>query len=106
MGFFSFLRQPDLSQGYAEYRATPGALLLDVRTPEEYREGHLPGSQNIPLPFLDRVGEVAKQKAAPLFVYCLSGSRSGQAVRILSSMGYTSVKNIGGIAGYQGKVEY
>lgn len=106
MGFFSFLRQEDLSQGYAAYCATPGGLLLDVRTPQEYREGHLPGSRNLPLASLDRVKEVAGDQETPLFVYCLSGSRSGQAVQILRGMGYSSVRNIGGIAGYRGKVEY
>lgn len=106
MGFFSFLRAPDLSQGLAEFRAVPGAVLLDVRTPEEYRSGHVPESKNLPLQTLDRVGQVVGSKSTPLFVYCYSGSRSRQAAAILSSMGYKTVKNIGGIAGYRGEVEY
>ena len=39
----------DLQQGFAEYEKTPGAVLLDVRTPEEYAGGHLSGSRNLPL---------------------------------------------------------
>ena len=43
MGFFDFLRGPDLDAGLQECRADPRALLLDVRTPEEYRAGRIPG---------------------------------------------------------------
>ena len=42
MGFFDFLKGPDINQGVQEYGAVPGAVLLDVRTPQEYREGHSP----------------------------------------------------------------
>ena len=48
MGVFNFLRGPDINQGVKEYGETGGALLLDVRTPQEYRAGHIPGSKNIP----------------------------------------------------------
>ena len=46
MGFFEFFKQADINQGVKEYTATPGAVLLDVRTSEEYRGGHIPGSKN------------------------------------------------------------
>lgn len=104
MGFFDFLKSPDINQGVKEYRSVPGAALLDVRTPEEYQEGHIPGSRNIPLPSIDEVLTAVRDKSTPLFVYCRSGARSGQAVSILRRMGYTNVKNIGGIAAYTGKV--
>lgn len=48
---------------------------------------------------------VVRDKTAPLFVYCHSGARSGQAVRLLQRMGYTNVRNIGGIMAYSGPVE-
>ena len=48
---------------------------------------------------------MVSEKDVPLFVYCHSGARSSQAVRLLARMGYTGVKNIGGIAAYTGKVE-
>ena len=86
MGFFDFLKDPDINQGVKEYSTTDGAVLLDVRTPDEYRQGHIPGSKNIPL-------------------QSISGARSRQAAAILKQMGYTSVKNIGGISAYAGKVE-
>lgn len=44
-------------------------------------------------------------KATPIFIHCLSGARSRQAAAVLQQMGYTNVKNIGGIASYTGKVE-
>ena len=105
MGFFDFFRQPDIQEGLRQCQAAHGAVLLDVRTPEEYREGHIPGSQNIPLQSLDKTEQVIDNKDTPVFVYCYSGSRSRQAVGFLEKMGYTNVKNIGGFAAYRGKVE-
>ena len=105
MGFFDFLKIPDINKGVMEYRNTNGAVLLDVRIPQEYREGHIPGSKNVPLQQLDKISSVADNKNVPLFVYCYSGGRSRQAASMLQHMGYTNVQNIGGITAYQGKVE-
>lgn len=106
MGFFVFLKGPDMNQGVKDYQATPSAVLLDVRTPEEYREGHIPGSKNVPLQSLDKVTGFVNNQDTPVFVYCHSGARSSQAVKALRRMGYNNVKNIGGIAAYTGKVEH
>ena len=105
MGFFDFLRQPDVNQGVNEYNNTDGAVLLDVRSPEEYREGHIPKSKNVPLQTLDKISAVVENKDTELFVYCYSGARSRQATAMLGQMGYTKVNNIGGISSYRGKVE-
>ena len=105
MGIFDFFKQPDINQGVQEFKNAAGAVLLDVRSPQEYREGHIPGSQNVPLQQLDNVEEVAENKETALYVYCHSGMRSRQAVSLLQAMGYINVRNIGGIAAYQGKVE-
>ena len=104
MGFFDFFKQPDINQGIKDYQATPGAILLDVRTPQEYEGGHIPGSKNIPLKAIDKVASVAENKDTVLYVYCQSGARSRQATSMLQGMGYTNVNNIGGIAAYSGKV--
>ena len=106
MGFFDFLKGPDIGAGVREYNDAPGAVLLDVRTPEEYRGGHIPGSKNVPLQSLDKVTSFVNNQDTPVFVYCRSGARSAQAVSVLEGMGYTNVKNIGGIAAYAGKVEH
>ena len=105
MGFFDFLRRPDMDAGVEQCRQTPGALLLDVRTEGEYAEGHIPGAKNLPLQSLAGIAAVAPAKDTPLFLYCRSGARSGQAASQLQRMGYTRVTNIGGIMNYQGKVE-
>ena len=105
MGFFDFLKQPDINRGIQEFMNMEGAVLLDVRTPQEYREGHIPGSKNVPLQQLDKISSVIDNKNVPMFVYCYSGGRSRQATSMLQHMGYTNVQNIGGIAAYSGKVE-
>ena len=105
MGLFNFFHSTaDINTGVAEYETNDGAVLLDVRTAEEYRDGHIDGSVNIPLDRISSVENIVKDKSTPLYVYCLSGGRSGQAVSYLKQMGYTNVKNIGGISSYRGKV--
>lgn len=105
MGFLDFLKGADINSGVDEFRATPGALLLDVRTPQEYRNGHIPGSQNVPLQVIDAAAGRIEAKDTPVFVYCQSGGRSSQAAAALTRMGYSNVKNIGGIASYSGTLE-
>lgn len=105
MRLFDFLKQPDINAGVEQYKTVSGAVLLDVRTPGEYREGHIPGSRNLPLQTIDKAAEIVDNKDIPLFVHCLSGGRSRQAAAVLKQMGYTNVTNIGGIADYYGKVE-
>ena len=104
MGLFSFLNSPDINEGINEFNKTQNAVLLDVRTEDEYRGGHIEGSINIPLQKIQNVSEIIKDKNTPLFVFCYSGARSGQAVSYLSKIGYTNVKNIGGISQYRGKI--
>lgn len=105
MDFFAFFKHPDIHQGLKEFTQREGALLLDVRTPQEYREGHIPGSKNIPLQSIDKVTDLVENEDTHLYLYCHSGARSRQAVSHLEHMGYSNVHNIGGIAAYRGKVE-
>lgn len=101
---FGFFKRADINAGVEQYRSTSGAVLLDVRTAEEYAGGHIPGSVNVPLGKLESVDQIAK-KDTPLFVYCYSGARSASAAAELEGNGYESVRNIGGIAGWRGPVE-
>ena len=104
MGLFTFLHAPDINSGVKKYESTDNAILLDVRTTEEYRKGHIEGSINIPLDKLMTITNTIKAKNTPLYVYCLSGGRSAQAVSYLKQIGYSNTTNIGGISGYRGKV--
>ena len=104
MGLFDFLRGADINTGVERFRAQPGAVLIDVRSRGEYREGHIPGSINIPLDEIGRAPATVPAKDTQLFVYCLSGARSRQAVGQLRNMGYSNVENIGGISAWKGEV--
>lgn len=105
MGLFDIFRNnTDINAGVAEYEATNGAILLDVRTAEEYRDGHIDGSVNLPLDRISFIEDMVKDKSTPLYVHCYSGSRSGRAVSHLKQMGYTNARNIGGVSSYRGKV--
>lgn len=106
MGILTFFNQTNINKGITDFHNTSGALLLDVRSPREYREGHIPGSENIPLQDLDEVTFVAEDKDTAIFVYCRSGARSHQAESDLRYMGYRNVTNIGGIVSYHGELAY
>lgn len=73
-----------------------GAIIVDVRTPEEFRDGAYPGAKNIPLSDLGRrLGEIPKDK--PVILYCASGVRSSSAAQAMKQAGYADVTNAGGL---------
>ncbi|MBQ3179871.1 MAG: rhodanese-like domain-containing protein [Firmicutes bacterium] len=81
-----------LSQAEGERRRRQGALLLDVRTPEEFRAGHLPGSMLLPLERLPgQISSIAPDRGRTLLLYCSRGERSRAAAQVLASMGYHQV---------------
>ena len=104
MRLFDLFRWRGIDQRLEEYDQLPQALLLDVRTEQEYRQGHIPGSRNVPLHDIERVLALTYSKQVPLFVYCYSGARSRRAVQELQHLGYTDVRNLGGISAYRGRV--
>lgn len=77
----------------------PGAVLLDVRRPDEFAQGHLPDAVNIEVTAPDFAQRVAAlDKAAPTYVYCRSGARSAKAAEQLAQAGFTHVTNmLGGV---------
>ena len=105
MSYFHFSRQPDINAGVTSFHNMKDALLLDFRPPQEYKSGHIPGSVNLALILLDKADEIIENVDTPILVYCQSGNRSRQAVARLAAMGYSDVKNIGGIAAWTGEVE-
>jgi phage shock protein E len=75
-----------------------GAMLIDVRSPQEFAGGHIEGAVNIPVQELGgRVDELG-EKTGEIVVYCQSGGRSATAKRLLESRGFANVHDLGGIA--------
>ncbi len=75
-----------------------GAIVIDVRTPAEYAEGHLEGAKNVDVQGADFEAEIAAfDKEDTYYVYCRSGNRSATAVQQMDSMGFTDVVDGGGI---------
>lgn len=75
-----------------------GYVILDVREPEEFKEGHIPNAVLLPLGSIERDAvKVLKDKEQLLLVYCRSGRRSKLAAGMLVKLGYSRVKEFGGI---------
>ncbi len=72
-----------------------GAKIIDVRTPEEFRMGHVAGSVNIPLMEIPMRMHDLKDMKEPIVLCCASGNRSGQATYFLEQNGFTNVLNGG-----------
>lgn len=92
----------DLAETYMEEK---DVQIVDVRTEEEYQQGHIKGAINIPLHAIDGT-VVAKLKDYDqmILVYCESGNRSIQASAKFASLGYTNVYEIGGLDEYDGEL--
>ena len=88
-----------------DYYTQQAAILIDVRQPDEYEKGHIPGARSIPLQKLRDFSLEVTDKDTPIYVYCLSGARSDRAVRALRGVGFTAVTDLGGISSYRGELE-
>lgn len=104
MGLFSLFSRPDINEGVAQFKQTPGAVLLDVRGEEERVGGFVPGSVSLPMARLAEVTALVPSAETPVFVYCHSGVRSSSAAKALANAGYVDVHDIGGIVDYKGKL--
>ena len=83
-----------------------GYIILDVRTQEEYDESHIPGAIVIPNTEIEtRAEQELTDKGQMILVYCRSGRRSKQAAEILVALGYTDIKEFGGIIDWPYEVE-
>jgi rhodanese-related sulfurtransferase len=83
-----------------------GAVLLDVRTPSEFADKHLPAAVNIPVEDLGaRMADVEKltqgDRTKPIVVYCRSGNRSRKAEGMLRQAGYAQITDIGTMSAYE-----
>lgn len=82
-----------------------GGVIIDVRSPQEFKSGHIPGSKNYPLNELDSHMKKLKDKNQPIIACCASGMRSGSAKSIFKSKGYTQVYNGGGWRNLESKIK-
>lgn len=91
--FYRGYRSPAQLQQMAKALAE-GGTLVDVRTPMEFSQSHHPKAKNIPMSEL-RTGTRQLDKDLPLVIYCRSGSRSGQAISTLKSVGFAQILDLG-----------
>lgn len=79
-----------------------GAVLLDVRTPQEFAEGHVDGALNIPVQELEsKLASLPATKDQDVVVYCRSGVRSARASGILKNAGFTRVHDLGAMSNWR-----
>lgn len=74
------------------------AILLDVRTQDEYNAGHIAGAKLVPHDRIkEQIGSVIPDKKTPVYVYCRSGRRVKIAINAMKEMGYTDLHDLGGM---------
>lgn len=97
---YFFAPKSDTTGEQAQSLVAAGALLVDVRSPEEFQAGHIPGARNVPIDALGaRMSELGPQ-STPIVVYCHSGGRSAQAQRLLRDAGFSNVHNLGAMSAW------
>lgn len=98
-------RQVSSAEAAAMMETEKNYVIVDVRTPEEFAEGHIPGAVNVPN---ERIGNSGiselPDKSQLILVYCRSGNRSKQAAEKLAAQGYRNVVEFGGIQNWQGDI--
>ena len=105
-GFYLLKRMSFVSEEIARQHLANGALVIDVRWPEEFQSGNVPNAINIPLGELkEKLPARVKDKNQVLLLHCLSGGRSGIAQQQLKAMGYSNVFNLGSLARAKSIVE-
>ena len=77
-------------------KTNENTVLLDVRSTQEYKEGHINGSINIPVYDLEKTANSKLNKEGIIIVYCSAGVRSKRAIQILRKLGYRNLYNIEG----------
>ena len=99
-------RQISMDEAVKMIKNEKNYIILDVRRPDEYAEGHIPGAINVPN---EEIGtaEIAElpDKSQLILVYCRSGRRSKEASEKLVKLGYTNIVEFGGILDYKGEIE-
>jgi len=100
----AYLANFDLAQQLLEIRPEQ-TYLIDVRTKEEFEEGHVPNSINIPLDQIESIVDIVPDTDSTLLLYCQSGRRTVTAAKALLNLGYKVIFDLGGILNYVGDLE-
>ena len=99
-------RQVSMDEAVKMMKNEKNYIILDVRRPDEYAEGHIPGAINLPN---EEIGasEISElpDKTQLILVYCRSGRRSNEASEKLVKLGYTNIVEFGGILDWTGEIE-
>ena len=99
-------RQISMDEAVKMMKNEKNYIILDVRRPDEYAEGHIPGAINVPN---EEIGtaEISElpDKSQLILVYCRSGRRSKEASEKLVKLGYTNIVEFGGIQDWKGEIE-
>jgi rhodanese-related sulfurtransferase len=99
-------KQITMSEAVKMMKDEKNYIILDVRRPDEYSEGHIPGAINVPN---EEIGsaEISElpDKSQLILVYCRSGRRSKEASEKLAGLGYTNIVEFGGILDYKGEIQ-
>lgn len=91
------LQNGDITIEELKNKVSQGAILLDVRSNQEYREGHLQGAINIPdFEIANRVQREIPKRNQQIVLYCQYGGRSKNSMNLMKKMGYTNVYNLHG----------
>ena len=109
------MNKEDTDMGYvsidskeAKYRIEneTGYILVDVRRPDEFSNGHIPDAINIPNETIGTTADIPElpKKDQRIYVYCRSGARSKQASGKLAAMGYTNIVEMGGVNTWPGNL--
>jgi rhodanese-related sulfurtransferase len=90
------------ARAFTEAVARPGTVVLDVRTPAEFAQGHLPNAVNLDMQAADFPARIAQlDRSGAYALYCRSGHRSGQAGELMRAAGFTNVVDLaGGVAAW------
>ena len=105
-GYDRSYRQISMEEAEDMMRRNDNHIIVDVRTVEEYEEGHIPGAICIPV---ETIGKEKPEKLWDLdriiLIYCRSGNHSKQAAQKLLEIGYTNIYEFGGIIDWKGEIE-
>lgn len=99
-------RQITIDEAVIMMEQEQGYIILDVRRPDEFAEGHIPNAINVPNESIgtDAISELPNKEQL-IMVYCRSGRRSKEASEKLVKLGYTNIVEFGGILDWKGEIE-